>query len=317
MLSFADIIKNKALEMGFTAAGITEPEFLVKADKDLQKYLQEGRHGTMTWLDDTAASRPDPKSFFPSAESVLIVALNYYRKNEKMLISPRLGNISIYARGRDYHKVLRNMLKHLLAWISQEESKTRGRIFVDSFPIMEKPLAARAGLGWIAKNSTLIIPGKGSFFFLGGILLNLPLAVDKPYKGDSCGSCSRCLQACPTGALTAPFRLDARKCISYLTIEHSGEIDSALHPNMGNYIFGCDICQLVCPWNIKFARPTTVQDFRSRFGDGRLRLQLLSELTHEQYEKMFEGSPVRRSGYHRFLRNVKIAAKNSGFSDAK
>jgi epoxyqueuosine reductase len=275
--------------------------------------LQEGRHGNTIWLADTARNRPDPKAFFPSTESVLMVALNYYRKNEKMLTSPRLGNISLYARGRDYHKVLRNKLKYLLEWITRDETKTRGRIFVDSFPIMEKPLAARAGLGWIAKNSTLIIPGKGSYFFLGGILLNLPLPADEPFKGDLCGSCSRCLQACPTGALTDPFQMDARKCISYLTIEHSGEIDPALQPDMGNNIFGCDICQLVCPWNIKFSRSTAVQDFRSRFGGGRLQLQHLLKHTREQFDKMFEGTPVRRSGYHRFMRNVKIAARNSGF----
>ncbi len=310
-LSFAEIIKNKALETGFSAVGITSPEYLKKSAAHLNKFIADGRQGTMNWLAETAESRPDPAAFFPGAESVIMVALNYFRKNEKLLTSPRLGNISLYARGRDYHKVMRKKLKHLLAWIGQREKKTEGRIFVDSFPVMEKPLAARAGLGWIAKNSTLIIKGKGSYFFLGGILLNLPLPFDNPFDQQFCGSCSRCLEACPTSALTEPFQLDARRCLSYLTIEHTGIIDPSFQPAMGNYIFGCDICQLVCPWNIKFAHSTSVKDFNSRFGGQRLLLEHLVKLSREQYEKKFEGTPVRRTGYKRFLRNVEFARKNS------
>ncbi len=302
-------IKKKALSIGFDAVGITGAEPLASAAEDLHRFLREDRHGDMNWMETTGDQRPAPASFFPEAESVIMVGLNYYRRREKMIFSPTLGSISIYARGRDYHKILRKKLKKLLAWIQEQEPAAEGRVFVDSFPIMEKPLAVRAGLGWIAKNTTLILKGKGSWYFLGGILLNLSLEPDEPLHEEYCGSCSRCLEACPTGALTAPFRLDARKCISYLTIEHQGAIDPVYQEKTGNYIFGCDICQMVCPWNQRFATETREPEFRNRFTGQQLNLKKLSRLTRSQYENMFEGTPVRRTGFERFQRNIETVLR--------
>ncbi|MCK4892562.1 MAG: tRNA epoxyqueuosine(34) reductase QueG, partial [Calditrichia bacterium] len=193
-----------------------------------------------------------------------------------------------------------------------DEPTSQGRIFVDSFPIMEKPLAMRAGLGWIGKNTTFLIKGEGSYFFLGGILLNLDLNPDLPISEQFCGSCNKCQTACPTGALDVPFRLDSRKCISYLTIEHHGNIDNRLQEKMKNLIFGCDICQIVCPWNQRFAKTGKEEDFKSRFKQRDLSLKSLGKLSREQYEKMFEGTAVRRSGYNKFLRNIRIAQANKG-----
>jgi epoxyqueuosine reductase len=310
MPDLASQIKKKILSAGFEAVGITSAEPLKTAGADLESFLQQNFQGTMTWLSHTHQQRSVPNSFFKEAKSIIIAAYIYYQKKEIIRFPEGSGTISIYARGRDYHKVLRIKFKSVLNWLTAVEPKTRGRIFVDSFPIMEKPLAMRAGLGWIAKNTTLIIKAKGSYFFLGGIITNLPLPPDKPITGDFCGECHKCQDACPTSAFPEPFRLDARRCISYLTIEHKGNIDQVLGTQMDNYIFGCDICQVVCPWNIRFARDTKERDFHSRFKPADLLLKKLENLTHDQYEKMFEGTPVRRLGYDKFKRNVHIAKKN-------
>ncbi|GAB4376561.1 MAG: tRNA epoxyqueuosine(34) reductase QueG [Calditrichia bacterium] len=309
MDTLAELIKKKALELGFETAGITHSEILEQAAADLHQMITEGKHGSMQWLAKTERQRPDPRAFFPDAKSVLMVAHNYYRQKDVRPIPPYSGIISLYARGRDYHKVLRKKLKRLLAEIQEREPTARGRIFVDSFPIMEKPLAVRAGIGWIGKNTTLLLKQKGSFFFLGGIILNLPLPADKPFTENYCGRCNRCQQACPTNALEIPGQLDSRRCISYLTIEHEGAIPEEFHPGMGTHIFGCDICQLVCPWN-RFAQDTTETDFFSRFHDSDLKLTLLARLSQKQFERMFEGTPFRRVGYENFKRNVTIAQMN-------
>ncbi|MBN2366707.1 MAG: tRNA epoxyqueuosine(34) reductase QueG [Calditrichaeota bacterium] len=310
MKNLAQDTKNRALQLGFDAVGITGADLMDSSSADLNKFIDENRHGSMKWLADTAIQRSNPAAFFPEAQSVVMVALNYFRKKEKMIYSPELGTISIYARGRDYHKILRKKLKNLLEWIAEREPATRGRVFVDSFPIMEKPLAVRAGLGWIAKNSTLIIKGEGSYFFLGGLLLNLPLPPDEPFSAEYCGSCTRCLKACPANALTAPAQLDARKCISYLTIEHHGDIHPDYQQKLGNYIFGCDICQMVCPWNRRFATESGEVAFKNRFSGQKLNLKRLTRLTREEYEKMFAGTAVRRSGYERFRQTLEIALGN-------
>jgi epoxyqueuosine reductase len=307
-------IKEKARELGFDAAGITDAKILKQSKRDLRNYLEQGRNAGMSWLKDTAKQRSDPKAFYPGTHSVVMVALNYFRKHEKSILSSEFGTISLYARGRDYHKVLRKKLKILYHWIQNEEPTCNGRIFVDSFPIMEKPLAVRAGLGWIGKNSTLLIKGKGSYFFLGGILLNLTLKPDLPYSEQFCGSCNKCQSACPTGALDAPYQLDSRKCISYLTIEHQSNIANGLQEKMKNLIFGCDICQIVCPWNRRFAKTSKEEDFKNRHKERDLSLKKLGELSREEYEKMFEGTAVRRSGYAKFLRNVRIAQVNGRVS---
>jgi epoxyqueuosine reductase len=310
MLDLAHQIKKQVLSTGFETVGITTAEPLTKGRADLKSFIERNFHGTMTWLSETHKQRPIPSSLFKEAQSIIIAAHNYYQKNEKTHFPEGSGTISIYARGRDYHKVLRNKFKKVLDWLVSVEPGTKGRIFVDSFPILEKPLAMQAGLGWIAKNTTLILKAKGSYFFLGGIITNLPLPPDEPITGDFCGECRKCQDACPTNAFPKPFQLDARRCISYLTIEHKGNIDRSLGKEMGNYIFGCDICQAVCPWNIRFARDTREKDFQSRYKPADLLLTKLENLSQTQYEKMFEGTPVRRLGYDRFKRNVRVAKEN-------
>ncbi len=310
MKNLSEKIKQKAMELGFSAAGVTSPGELHEGAKDLGEFLAKNYHGTMDWMAATEKERTSPAVFFPDVKSILVVAHNYYRNDEEMMAPEGSGTISLYAQGRDYHRVVRKKLKKLLNWLAEQTPDARGRIFVDSFPIMEKPLAQRAGIGWIAKNTTLIIKGKGSYFFLGGILLNIDLPPDQPSTGDFCGKCTRCQQACPTGALVQPFRIDASRCISYLTIEHKGEIDPLFHRKMGNYIFGCDICQTVCPWNRQFSSETEETDFRSRFRDSDLLLSFLAGIKRDEFEKMFEGTPVRRAGYENFMRNVEIARSN-------
>jgi epoxyqueuosine reductase len=310
MPDLANQIKRQILLAGFEAVGITSADPILKGGTDLESFVQQNFHGTMAWLSHTHKQRSVPTSFFEEAKSIIIAAYNYYQKKEMVQFPEGSGTISIYARGRDYHKVLRNKFKRVLNWLISVEPKTRGRIFVDSFPIMEKPLAMRAGLGWIAKNTTLIIKAKGSYFLLGGIITNLSLPPDKPITEDFCGECHKCQDACPTSAFSEPFRLDARRCISYLTIEHKGDIDQNLSKQMDNYIFGCDICQVVCPWNIKFASDTQEKDFQSRFKPADLLLTKLKNLSQNQYEKMFEGTPIRRLGYERFKRNVQVAKKH-------
>ena len=317
MRSLSDEIKKTALKLGFEQVGISSADPLVEAGRQLQEYLNDGRHGSMNWLSETASQRSDPKAFFPEAVAVVITAINYFRKTEESIFSGNTGNISLYARGRDYHRVIRNKLKKLLGWISQQEPQTKGRIFVDSFPLMEKPLAVRAGLGWIAKNTTLILKKKGSFFFLGGILLNLPLPSDPPFSEDYCGECDRCQKACPTQALATPFQIDSRKCLSYLTIEHSGDIEQKYCAPLQNFIFGCDICQLVCPWNQKYGRDCREIDFANRYSSSQLLLENLRKMTAQQYNKMFEGNAVRRLGYERFMRNIEIAWQNFNDRDQK
>lgn len=310
MNALAAEIKNAAQRLGFDAVGITDAEPLVEAGQNLQHYIQEGRQGNMDWLERTFHQRFDPKAFFPEAKSVIMVVINYFRQEEMAIFPKESGNISIYARGRDYHRVVRYKLKKLLDWICEKETSAKGRIFVDSFPLMEKPLAVRAGLGWIAKNTNLILKKRGSFFFLGGILLNLSLPPDDPFTGEYCGQCQRCLTICPTRALTAPFQIDARRCLSYLTIEHRGEIAEKFYPSLRNFIFGCDLCQLVCPWNQKYAETCSEKDFQTRFSASQLSLVKLKSLTAEQFKEMFSGTAVSRLGYQRFKRNVHIAWQN-------
>lgn len=309
MISLSRQIKSKAIDLGFSAAGISSAEILQEAEKNLKLWLAKGMQGSMDWMTATSEERANPKAFFKEAKSVLMIAQNYFRPEEPSQSPTGSGTISLYARGRDYHKVVRKKLKNLLGWILSVEPSAKGRIFTDSFPVMEKPLAVRAGIGWIGKNSTLILKNKGSYFFLGGILLNLPLPPDKPFEKNFCGSCNRCLHACPTGALFASGKIDARRCISYLTIEHRGKIGAGYQEKIGNHIFGCDICQDVCPWN-RFAQKTNESDFFSRFSKTDLKLSFLESLSRQQFEQMFEGTAVRRAGFDRFLQNVRIAKNN-------
>jgi epoxyqueuosine reductase len=311
MKNVAENIKEKGRELGFAEIAICDAEPLEDAGELLLSWLGNRFHGTMEWMARTRYKRANPKSYFPDAKSIIVVAYNYFRENEAVLRPPNEGNISIYARGRDYHKVLRGKLKTLLQHIQTLLPEARGRVCVDSFPIMEKALAVKSGIGWIGKHSNLIIKKKGSYFFLGEILLSEKLPIDQPFTADYCGDCNRCQVACPTKALEQAFVLDARRCISYLTIEHGGEIDPELQAGMENWVFGCDICQAVCPWN-RFSTHTEERQFDSRLSDEQFDLTALQALSEAEFLAMFEGTPVRRAGYKNFMRNVNIAKGNSG-----
>jgi epoxyqueuosine reductase len=302
-------IKTKAYELGFLEIGICDAEPLDKGRKLLENWLSMRYEGSMNWIKRTQKERPNPRSYFPEAKSVIVVAHNYFRSNEPIHKPSHEGNISIYARGRDYHKVLRKKLEQLRNFIYELLPDVKSRICVDSFPIMEKPLAAKAGIGWIGKHTNLIIKGKGSYFFLGEILLSKELQFDDPLTTDYCGTCNKCQVACPTNALDQPYVLDSNKCISYLTIEHDNEIDPELQPKMGNWIFGCDICQEVCPWN-RFSKDADEDDYSNRFSEELLNLNNLKKLAKDEFDEIFNGTPVKRTGYDNFKRNVEIALKN-------
>ncbi len=309
MQEIAEKIKQEALSQGFAAVGFCDAEPLTDASPLLEKWLADQFHGTMEWMARTRHERAAPRSYFPDAQTVIVVALNYYRENEAVLRDSEQGNISIYARGRDYHKVLRKKLKRLLGYVQTLLPEAHGRVCVDSFPVMEKALAVKSGIGWIGKHTNLIIKQKGSYYFLGEILLSEKLPIDAPFSFDHCGNCNRCQVACPTNALDDAYILDARRCISYLTIEHKGDIDSALQNGMENWVFGCDICQAVCPWN-RFSTQTEEADFASRIPDEMFDLRRLQKLSENEFLQLFEGTPVRRAGYQNFMRNVNIACGN-------
>lgn len=302
-------IKAKAYQLGFLEIGICDAKPLDKEQKLLENWLSIGYEGTMNWMRRTQKARTNPQTFFPEAKSIIVVAHNYFRANEPISKPSSQGNISIYARGRDYHKVLRTKLKQLRNFVHELLPDAKSRICVDSFPIMEKPLAVKAGIGWIGKHTNLIIKGKGSYFFLGEILLSKELQIDDLLTTDYCGTCNKCQVACPTNALDQPYILDSNKCISYLTIEHDDKIDPELQMKMGNWIFGCDICQEVCPWNL-FSKDTEEPDYSFRFSEELLNLDNLKKLTKEKFNEIFTGTPVKRTGYDNFIRNVKIAIKN-------
>lgn len=302
-------IKQRARELGFAETAICDAEPMKDAGERLLSWLGRGYQGTMHWMARTGRERADPRAFFPEAQSVIVTAFNYYRADEPLQREDHDGNISLYARGRDYHKVLRKKLRRLLADIQILLPEARGRICVDSFPIMEKALAVKAGIGWIGKHTNLIIKPQGSYFFLSEILLSEALPSDPPLSSDYCGTCNRCQTACPTGALDEAYVLDARRCISYLTIEHPGDIDPALQPGMENWVFGCDICQAVCPWN-RFSSHCEETDFHNRLPDRMFALRELQQISETAFNQLFEGTPVRRAGYQNFRRNVTIAIEN-------
>ena len=312
-MSGADIrsaIRDKALALGFDAVGFAPATLGPEARENLRAYLAAGYHGDMGWLAARAGERGDPLGLWPAARSVVAVAMNYGPAGDPLaaLRERTRGAISVYAQGRDYHDVIKKRLRVLARFIA-DSWKTELKLFVDTAPVMEKPLAARAGVGWQGKHTNLVSRRFGSWLFLGEIYLALELAPEAA-EADHCGDCTRCLDACPTRAFPAPYRLDARRCISYLTIEHKGHIDRALRPLMGNRIYGCDDCLAVCPWN-KFA---------SVGGAGlapRAELQApelarLAALDDAGFRALFAGSPIKRIGRDRLLRNVLIAIGNSG-----
>jgi len=309
-----EAIRDRALSSGFDAVGFAEARLDAEARAGLREFIARGYHGDMGWLAGTAARRGDPKVLWPEARTVVVLGINYVPQEDPLAVHDARdrGAVSVYAQGCDYHDTLKRRLKALAQWI---EGHWPGglRLFVDTAPVMEKPLAERAGLGWQGKHTNLVSRDFGSWLFLGEIYLSLTLEPDTP-EADHCGSCRRCLDVCPTAAFPAPHRLDARRCISYLTIEHKGMIPIELRPLIGNRIYGCDDCLSVCPWN-KFARAPREPDFLPREELTAPRLAALAELDDAAFRRLFAGTAIKRTGRDRFLRNVLIAIGNAGSQD--
>jgi epoxyqueuosine reductase len=305
-----EAIRAEALAGGFDAVGFAAARLAPQARADLGEYLARGYHGDMGWLAATASRRGDPQALWPEAKTVVVLGLNYGSAEDPLSAAadPRRGAISIYARGRDYHDTLKKRLKALARWIAARWPGEL-KVFVDTAPVMEKPLAQQAGVGWQGKHTNLVSRDFGSWLFLGEIYLSRELAPDAA-ENDHCGECRRCLDACPTNAFPAPYRLDARRCISYLTIEHKGPIAHELRPLIGNRIFGCDDCLAACPWN-KFAQMTDEPDFLRRETLTAPRLAELARLDDAAFRARFAGSSIKRVGRNRFLRNVLIAIGNT------
>lgn len=309
----AQQIKTWAHELGFQQLGITGVN-LADAERHLQQWLDAGYHGEMSYMAEHGMMRARPAELLPGTLRVLSVRINYLPKGAGFatnLADPTQGYISRYALGRDYHKLIRNRLKQLGQRIQQQASELGFRPFVDSAPILERPLAQQAGLGWIGKHSLLLNQQDGSWFFLGELLINLPLPLDEPHPGD-CGSCVACITSCPTGAIVAPYVVDARRCISYLTIELKGAIPEDLRPLLGNRIYGCDDCQLVCPEN-RHAPQTIEADFQRRTPWKNQSLLALFLWQEHEFLSHTEGSAIRRIGYERWSRNLAVALGNAPF----
>ena len=312
--SLTDRVKAQAKTIGFSDVRITRPDAIPLAASRLSEFLAKGHHGQMTWMSDRAHWRGDPAALWPEAKSVVMLAETYGPDQDPMaaLDTREAGAISVYAQGRDYHDVVKKRLKRLGRWMI-DQAGGEIKVFVDTAPVMEKPLAAAAGLGWQGKHTNLVSRELGSWFFLGAVFTTLDLDAD-PASDDHCGGCRRCLDICPTAAFPAPYQLDARRCISYLNIELKGPVPRELRPLMGNRIYGCDDCLAVCPWN-KFAQAAH-DAYAARPTTEDTDLIALAGLDDASFRARFSGSPIKRIGRGRFLRNVLIALGNAGGSAA-
>ena len=310
--AFARQVRRLARELGFQRCGISGIE-LGADEEHLRDWLAQGLYGSMEWMARHGDKRSRPHELIPGTVRVISVGLDYGRNDGEeawtTLADGERAYVARYALGRDYHKLMRQRLQKLAGRIQQELGPFGHRVFVDSAPVLERALARNAGLGWIGKHTCLIDKDGGSWFFLGEIYVDLPLPIDEPASAH-CGTCMKCIDICPTRAIVAPYRLDARRCISYLTIEHEGAIPEELRPAIGNRIFGCDDCQLVCPWN-KFAKRSDEPDFRARNDLDIATLPQLFAWTEDEFLSRTEGSAIRRSGYERWLRNIAVALGNA------
>jgi epoxyqueuosine reductase len=307
-------IAEEAKALGFDAIRFASADPVEGAGAALAQFLAEGREGDMVWLAETSERRKSPHALWPEARSVILLGLNYGRGGDPLAIlnERSRGAISVYAQGADYHDILKAKLKQLAARV-QALTGAEVKLFVDTAPVMEKPIAARAGLGWQGKHTNLVSREFGSWLFIAEIFTSAVIEPDAPEE-DHCGACRRCLDVCPTKAFTAPYRLDARACISYLTIEHRGHIAPRYRAAMGNRIFGCDDCLAVCPWN-KFAQAARDTALAVKAGSDNPSLVELLVLDDAAFRARFRGTPIKRTGRDRFLRNVLIAAGNSGDAD--
>jgi epoxyqueuosine reductase len=301
-----------ALAEGFVAARVCGPGDIPQAADRLRAFLDAGYHGQMDWMAERTAWRGDPRALWPEARSVVMLAESYTPEHDplEVLGQRERGAISVYAQGRDYHDLVKKRLKRVARWLVAEVPGAEVKVFVDTAPVMEKPLAQAAGLGWQGKHTNLVSREMGNWVFLGAIFTTVDLPRDAP-ETDHCGSCRACLDICPTAAFPAPYRLDARRCISYLTIEHKGPVDPALRPLLGNRIYGCDDCLAVCPWN-KFAVTARESRYAASDATDAPALAELAVLDDAAFRARFSGSPIKRIGRDRFLRNVLYAIGNSG-----
>ncbi|MFN3273813.1 MAG: tRNA epoxyqueuosine(34) reductase QueG [Paracoccus sp. (in: a-proteobacteria)] len=305
-----DEIAAEAVAAGFAAMRVTRPDAVPELPARLAAFLEAGRHGQMGWMAERTAWRADPAALWPEAQSVIMLAELYTPEGDPLAVleQPDRAAVSVYAQGRDYHDLVKKRLKRLGRWMLERAPGHQIKVFVDTAPVMEKPLAQAAGLGWQGKHTNLLSRDLGSWFFLGAIFTTLPLPADAPER-EHCGSCRACLDICPTAAFPAPFQLDARRCISYLTIEHKGPVEPDLRALMGNRIYGCDDCLAVCPWN-KFAQAGAEMRYRGIIDAPPL--AELAVLDDAGFRARFSGSPIKRIGRDRFVRNVLYAIGNSG-----
>jgi len=309
--SLQKVLLEKALEAGFDRAAITTPEKSPDISGQLTAFIESGFHGDMNWIETKRDRRAHPSALWPDVKSILVLGMNYGPDHDPLENLDRRdrANISVYARHRDYHDVVKKRLKRIARWLSEEHG-AQVKVFVDTAPVAEKPLAQAAGLGWLGKHTNLVSAEYGSWLFLGSIFTDIAFAPEAP-ESDHCGTCQSCLDICPTDAFPAPYKLDARRCISYLTIEHTGHIAKEFRASMGNRIYGCDDCLAVCPWN-KYASAAAESAFHAR---AELQAPFLTELAgldDAAFRTLFSGSPVKRIGRNRFVRNVLIAIGNSG-----
>jgi epoxyqueuosine reductase len=310
-------LEEKARELGFSAVGVAPANAAPQAGARLQAWLAEGAHGDMLWMAETAARRASPAALWPEVKSIVSLGMSYAPAGDPLALAarPERGRVSVYAQGADYHDVVKKALKALARWLVAEAGCDL-KVFVDTAPVMEKPLAEAAGIGWQGKHTNLVSRQDGSWLFLGAIYTTLELESDAPHR-PRCGSCSRCLDICPTDAFPAPYRIDARRCISYLTIEHKGAIPDEFREAIGNRIYGCDDCLAVCPWNRFAGAARAHRAFLPRAELAAPALGDLLGLDDAAFRKLFAGSPIKRIGRGRMVRNAAIAAGNSGRPELK
>jgi epoxyqueuosine reductase len=297
----SESIKAEAYRLGFAQCGIAAAEFLEEEAPRLERWLKNGQHGTMAYMDNHFDKRLDPRLLVDGARSVISLSLNYFPAQRQS--DPEAPKISKYAYGQDYHQVIKEKLILLLEFICQEIGEVNGRAFTDSAPVLDRAWARRSGIGWVAKNSNIISKNNGSFFFLAELIIDLELQYDQPFQTDHCGSCTRCIDACPTDAIVSPAIVDGSKCISYLTIELKDEIPDHFAGKMENWIFGCDICQDVCPWN-RFAVPNAVREFQPNERLLNMKKEDWFDITQEVFSTIFKNSAVKRTKFKGLTRNI-------------
>ncbi len=302
-------VREAALRLGFNACGFAKAGRLEKEERRLREWLNQDRHGTMGWMENHFEKRVDPTKLVPGSKSVVSVIGSYFHpKHREQMQQQNKPQIAKYAQGRDYHKVYKNKLRKLFAETKEMLGGLEGRVFVDSAPVLDKAWAVRSGLGWMGKNSNILNKNIGSFFFIGEMIVDAEFVYDSPVT-DHCGSCTKCIDACPTNAIYEPYRVDANKCISYLTIELKEEIPEEHRDDLGDWMFGCDICQDVCPWN----RDATYGEMEDLFPREKLLdndINFWEELDIKQYDDLFEGSAIRRAKFEKYKDNVAAVAKN-------